>query len=155
MDGASSRNDSFTIVIDCNKMPTFQRMPEAKISVPPSVSATYVLPSSHDADNDLMNAALSTSTTLPSYISFDPTIRTFSISAPNSANLNEVVPLHFELSDGYNKTSFTTNLFFSSIPTPTIISPIPTNIWVKVGETIIVPITLSSDFDDATDTLIA
>jgi hypothetical protein len=120
-------------------------MPEARISVNPSLSSTYVLPTSSDDDGDTMTVSLITSISLPSYISFNSLTRTFSISSPNSALLNDIVSLQYELSDGFNKTTHTTEILFSVIPTPTITSSI-TDISVKVGETITMPITLSSDF---------
>jgi hypothetical protein len=126
-------------------------MPEARISVNPSLSSTYVLPTSSDDDGDTMTVSLITSISLPSYISFNSLTRTFSISSPNSALLNDIVSLQYELSDGFNKTTHTTEILFSVIPTPTITSSI-TDISVKVGETITMPITLSSDFQ-TTDTL--
>jgi hypothetical protein len=125
-------------------------MPEARISVNPSISSTYVLPTSSDDDGDTMTVSLIISISLPSYISFNSLTRTFSISSPNSALLNDIVSLQYELSDGFNKTTHTTEILFSVIPTPTITSSI-TDISVKVGETITMPITLSSDFE-STDT---
>jgi hypothetical protein len=123
-------------------------MPEARISVNPSLSSNYVLPTSSDGDGDSMTVSLLTSISLPSYITFNPLIRTFSISSPNSAN--DIVSLQYELSDGFNKTTHTTEILFSLIPTPSITSSI-TDVSIKVGETITMPITLSSDFE-STDT---
>jgi hypothetical protein len=125
-------------------------MPEARISVNPSLSSTYVLPTSSDGDGDSMTVSLLSSISLPSYITFNPLIRTFSISSPNTALLNDIVSLQYELSDGFNKTTHTTEILFSLIPTPSITSSI-TDVSIKVGETITMPITLSSDFE-STDT---
>ena len=98
-----------------------------------------------------MTVTVSSSTTLPSYITFTAVDRTFTINSPNTANLNDIVTLQYELSDGYNTTSHTTEVLFSLNPTPTITSTI-SDISVKVGETITMPITLSSDFF-ASDTI--
>lgn len=120
-------------------------MPEARISIDPSATKTYVLPSSYDGDGDSMTVSVSSSIILPSYITFNNVDRTFTISSPNTANLDDIVTLQYVLSDGFNTTSHTTEVLFSLIPTPTIISSI-TDISVKVGETITMPVTLSSDF---------
>lgn len=143
--GASYDTDSITIYIDENQIATFDQMPEARISINPSATKTYVLPSSNDDDGDSMTVSVSSSIILPSYITFNTLDRTFTISSPNTANLNDIVTLQYVLSDGFNTTSHTTEVLFSLIPTPTIISSI-TDISVKVGETITVPVTLSSDF---------
>ena len=83
-------------------------MPEARISVDPTVTTSYGLPSSWDGNNDAMTVSLSSSTVLPPYISFDPANREFIITSPNTAILNDIVDLQYELSDGYNKTTLTT-----------------------------------------------
>ncbi len=92
-----------------------------------------------------MTVSVSSSVILPSYITFNTVDRTFTISSPNTANINDTVTLQYILSDGFNTTYYTKEVLFSLIPTPTIISSI-TDISVKVGETITVPVTLSSDF---------
>lgn len=68
-------------------------MPEARISINPSATKTYVLPSSNDDDGDSMTVSVSSSIILPSYITFNTLDRTFTISSPNTANLNDIVTL--------------------------------------------------------------
>lgn len=68
-------------------------MPEARISIDPSATKTYVLPSSYDGDGDSMTVSVSSSIILPSYITFNNVDRTFTISSPNTANLDDIVTL--------------------------------------------------------------
>lgn len=63
--------------------------------------------------------------------------------------MNDLKILSYELSDGYNKTTYILEILVQTIPTPTITSPI-NDITANVGITTTVLLTLSSDFDPST-----
>ncbi len=60
--------------------------------------------------------------------------------------MNALNSVTYEVSDGYNTSSYNIEIFIQSIPTPTITSPV-NNVSASVGMTKKVPLTLSLDYD--------